>query len=142
VNISAKTEYACLAVVELAAHYGTGEPVRVNWIADQHGIPARFLVQILLQLKSGGIVASTRGAAGGYQLARDPAQITLAEVMDVIEGQRGVVTLSATTPTTASHVLLEVWNDIRRTERAMLDSTTLADLVERVHGETEQMYFI
>jgi Rrf2 family protein len=142
VNISAKTEYACLAVVELAAHYGTGEPVRVNWIADQHGIPARFLVQILLQLKSGGIVASTRGAAGGYQLARDPAQITLAEVMDVIEGQRGVVTLSATTPTTASHVLLEVWNEIHRTEREMLDNTTLADLVERVHGETEQMYFI
>ncbi len=141
-NISAKTEYACLAVVELAAHYGTGEPVRVSWIADQHGIPAPFLVQILLQLKSGGIVASTRGAAGGYQLARDPAQITLAEVMDGIEGQRGDVTLSATTPTTASHVLLEVWNEIRRTERAMLDNTTLADLVERVHGETEQMYFI
>ena len=66
----------------------SGEPVRVNWIAEQHGIPARFLVQILLQLKSSGIVASTRGAAGGYQLVRDPSQITLAEVMDVMEGQR------------------------------------------------------
>lgn len=141
-NISAKAEYACLAVVELAAQYGTGEPVRVNWIADQHGIPARFLVQILLQLKSGRIVASTRGAAGGYQLARDPAQITLAEVMDVIEGQRGVVTSSVATPTNASHVLMEVWNEVRRAERAMLETTTLADLVERVHGQTEQMYFI
>lgn len=141
-NISAKAEYACLAVVELAAQYGTGEPVRVNWIADQHGIPARFLVQILLQLKSGRIVASTRGAAGGYQLARDPAQITLAEVMDVIEGQRSVVTSSVTTPTNASHVLMEVWNEVRRAERAMLETTTLADLVERVHGQTEQMYFI
>ncbi len=141
-NISAKTEYACLAVVELAAHYGTGEPVRVNWIADQHGIPARFLVQILLQLKSRRIVVSTRGAAGGYQLARDPAHITLAEVLDAIEGQRSVVTSSVTTPTTASHVLLEVWTEIRRTERMMLENTTLADLVERVHGQTEQMYFI
>ena len=99
-NISAKTEYACLAVVELAAHYGSGEPVRVNWIAEQHGIPARFLVQILLQLKSGGIVASTRGAAGGYQLVRDPSQITLAEVMDVVEGQRSDVT-SRTSESTA-----------------------------------------
>lgn len=142
VNISAKTEYACLAVVELAAHFGTGEPVRVNWIAEQHGIPARFLVQILLQLKSSGIVASTRGAAGGYQLVRDPSQITLAEVMDVVEGQRNDMTSSTSASTAASQVLLHVWNEVRRVERSMLENTTLADLAERVQGETEQMYFI
>lgn len=141
-NISAKTEYACLAVVELAAQFSSGEPVRVHWIAEQHGIPARFLVQILLQLKRGGIVTSTRGAAGGYQLVRDPAQITLADVLDVVEGPPSEVTPSATTSTTASHVLLEVWNEVRRVERSMLETITLADLAERVQGETEQMYFI
>ena len=81
VNISAKTEYACLAILELASSYGTGEPVRIRTIADTHGIPSRFLVQILLQLKGAGLVSSTRGAAGGYRLAKAPNRITLAEVM-------------------------------------------------------------
>ncbi len=91
-NVSAKTEYACLAVLALAANYGTGEPVRVRMIAQMHGIPSRFLVQILLQLKGAGLVSSTRGAAGGYQLIKDPAKITLAEVMGVIEGAPSEIT--------------------------------------------------
>ena len=65
-KVSAKTDYACLAMLELAAHYGSKEPLRIRTIADEHGIPSRFLVQILLQLKGAGFVASTRGAAGGY----------------------------------------------------------------------------
>ncbi len=134
-NISAKTEYACLAVMELAAHYGSGEPVRVNWIADRHGIPARFLVQILLQLKGAGIVSSTRGAAGGYQLIRDPAEMSLADVMAVIEGQSAEVTPSATTHSSTSRVLLAVWNEVKRVECEMLEQVTLADLVERARGD-------
>ena len=62
-NISAKTEYACIAVLELALNYGSGDPVTIRAIAETHGIPSRFLVQILLQLKGTGIVGSTRGAA-------------------------------------------------------------------------------
>src|SRR5215467_8368810 len=91
-KVSAKTEYACLAMLELAAHYGSNEPVRIRTIADEHGIPSRFLVQILLQLKGAGFVASTRGAAGGYQLVKPPEEITLGEVMAVIEGQETEVT--------------------------------------------------
>jgi Rrf2 family protein len=87
VRISAKTEYACIAMLELAAAHGAGEPVRIRTIADAHGIPSRFLVQILLQLKGAGYVTSTRGAAGGYQLAMSPERITLGEVMNVIDGQ-------------------------------------------------------
>ncbi|MHB8971987.1 MAG: RrF2 family transcriptional regulator [Pirellulaceae bacterium] len=141
-NRSAKTEYACLAVIELAAHYGSGEPVRVNWIARQHGIPSRFLVQILLQLKGAGLVSSTRGVAGGYQLVKDPALLSLADVMAVIEGQNADVIPSASNHTSTSRVLLAVWNEVKRVEREILEQTTLADLVERVRGETEQMYFI
>ncbi len=88
-NRSAKTEYACLAVLELAAKYGAGEPVRVRAIADRQGIPSPFLVQILLQLKSAGVVESTRGSAGGYRLARDPATLSLGEVVAIIEGVTG-----------------------------------------------------
>ena len=85
-KVSAKTEYACMAMLELAARYGSSEPVRIRTIADEHGIPSRFLVQILLQLKGAGFVASTRGASGGYQLVKKPEDISLGEVMAVIEG--------------------------------------------------------
>jgi len=78
-KVSAKTEYACIAMLELAAHYGTGQPVRVRRIAERHEVPARFLVQILLQLKGAGLVASVRGAAGGYQLLKPPEQVTLGQ---------------------------------------------------------------
>src|SRR5262245_57823099 len=85
-KLSAKTEYACLAMLQLAEDYPSGEPIQIRRIADEHGIPSRFLVQILLQLKGASLVASTRGAAGGYRLARHPAKITLGEVVDVMDG--------------------------------------------------------
>ena len=80
-TISAKVEYACVAILELAARYDSDEPVRIRDIADAHGIPSRFLVQILLQLKGAGLVQSTRGATGGYALAKPPEAISLADVM-------------------------------------------------------------
>src|SRR3954452_13586856 len=73
-RVSAKAEYACIAMLELASSYGETQPVRVKTIADQHGIPQRFLVQILLQLKGAGYVTSIRGASGGYQLVRPPEE--------------------------------------------------------------------
>jgi len=76
-KISAKTEYACIAMIELAAQYGRGEPLRIRKIAERHHIPPRFLVQILLQLKGAGLGASTRGAAGGYHLLKSPEQVSL-----------------------------------------------------------------
>ena len=73
-------------MLELAASFGSGEPVRIGEIAETHGIPSRFLVQILLQLKGAGLVTSTRGAAGGYQLLKPPDEITLGAVMSFIDG--------------------------------------------------------
>ena len=73
-------------MLDLAAAAASSEPVRVRCIAEAHGIPARFLVQILLQLKGAGIVTSTRGAAGGYRLAKDPAELSVWDVMCVVEG--------------------------------------------------------
>ena len=94
-KISAKIEYACLAMLELAARYDAGEPVRNGQIAAAHDIPSRFLVQILLQLKSAGLVVSIRGAAGGYRLARRPEEVTLGEVMSVIGGPNLTLTIDA-----------------------------------------------
>jgi Rrf2 family protein len=141
-TISAKTEYACIAVMELAARFGSPEPVRIRQIADAHGIPSRFLVQILLQLKGAGLVTSTRGAAGGYQLLKDPAEITLADVMGVIEGQNHRVTSNLSEKTPASSALVSAWQEAANAEQDVLSSVTFADLVERVRGQNQEMYYI
>ena len=171
-NRSAKTEYACLAVLELAAKYGAGEPVRVRAIADRQGIPSPFLVQILLQLKSAGVVESTRGSAGGYRLARDPATLSLGEVVAIIEGvtgdrltgdrltselagtgERGEPSgaesgtaeaggLDTVGADAAKRVLREAWIEAEAARREALAGITFADLLERSRGRSEAMYYI
>jgi Rrf2 family protein len=142
-KVSAKTEYACLALLELAARYDSGEPVRIRAIAEEHGIPSRFLVQILLQLKGAGFVASTRGAAGGYQLIKPPEDITLGEVMAVIEGQDTALTSNvAGDPSATARALLHAWQEIAQVQHDMLHSITFGDLVARIARQTENMYYI
>jgi Rrf2 family protein len=142
VNLSAKVEYACIAVLELATQFGRGEPVRLRTIAEAHGIPAPFLVQIMLQLKAAGFVESTRGAAGGYQLARDPALITLAEIKEVIEGSAGGLSSNLADATSVTRVLLDAWQRIDDAEQELLAHVTFGQLVERLRGRTEKMYYI
>ncbi|MEQ8786251.1 MAG: Rrf2 family transcriptional regulator [Pirellulaceae bacterium] len=141
-SLSAKTEYACIALLELAVHFGSGEPVRIRQIADPHGIPSRFLVQILLQLKGAGLVSSTRGASGGYQLIRPPEQITLGEVMAVVEGGDDEPVSNTNADTAATRVLLDTWRRVAAKQREMLAHITFADLAQLVRGETENMYYI
>src|SRR5262245_10481176 len=85
-RLSAKAEYACLATIALARRGTDNAPVRVREIAEEHAIPERYLVQILLQLKAAGLVRSARGSSGGYQLARPAEQISLREVLRAIDG--------------------------------------------------------
>ena len=142
-NISAKTEYACIAVLELAARHQAGEPVRIRDIADTHSIPSRFLVQILLQLKSAGLVASSRGAAGGYRLAKDPDEITLHEVMSVVDSQSAApIKSSAERSTQSTRVLLASWRAVAAKEREMLEDITFADLVRQLQSRADPMYHI
>jgi Rrf2 family protein len=139
--ISAKLEYASVAVLELAARYESGEPVRIRDIADAHGIPSRFLVQILLQLKGAGLVQSTRGATGGYTLSRPADQISLAEVMTVIEGP-GTLHSNIPVQTPATRALLSIWSEVAATERTMLESTTFGQLAEQLRAGAEEMWHI
>ena len=141
-NVSAKTEYACIAVLELAAQHEAGEPVRIRDIAERHGIPSRFLVQILLQLKGSGLVVSTRGASGGYQLSRKPEDITLGEIVSVIEGPPESPPASASRKSAPSQVLASVWHDISRIEQDTMRRITLADLVKRLKVPAQDMYYI
>src|ERR1700685_1618515 len=130
-KLSAKTEYACIAMLELARRYDQGEPVRIRDIADEHGIPSRFLVQILLQLKGAGYVASTRGASGGYQLVKPPATISLGEVMNVNEGKENGQIHASTTKSPTARVLAGIWRDIGAREQDMLSSINFAALAEK-----------
>ena len=140
---SAKAEYACLAMLELAARYGDPRPLRLADIADRHGISPSFLVQILIQLTKAGLVASTRGASGGYQLAKPPADVTLADVFAVVEGTDPPAGKRprAAEGSPLARALDGVWNrvhrahqDFVRAQHAILKQTTLADLVEAGHG--------
>ncbi len=143
-RISAKTEYACIAMVELAANYPSREPVRVRRIAERHQVPPRFLVQILLQLKGAGLVGSVRGAAGGYHLVKPPEEISLGEVMEIIEGSPGENgwATNASPDSPAVKVLSAAWQQVEQAERRMLSSITLAELAQRVRAEDKQMYYI
>ena len=141
-NISAKTEYACIAVLELALHSDKGPPVQVRTIAEKHGIPSRFLVQILLQLKGAGLVASTRGIAGGYRLAKDPAQITLNDIWSTVEGRSLESAANATVASPAARTLLAAWRRIADVERELLETTTFADLAKELQEPAESMYHI
>jgi Rrf2 family protein len=143
-KISAKTEYACVAMLELASRYGSGEPVRIRKIAERHRVPPRFLVQILLQLKGAGLIASTRGAAGGYHLLKAPEEVSLGEVMEVIEGSAKTNghSSSASPDSPAVKALLTAWRQVDSVQRRMLGDITFAQLLERAREQDEQMYYI
>jgi Rrf2 family protein len=129
-KLSAKTEYACIAMVQLAKDYGNGDPLLIRRIAGEHGISARFMVQILLQLNRASLVASKRGTLGGYRLARQPAKITLAEVIEAMEGHKRPVTHAGKkTPLVRS--LLRICRELDEAQRNRLGEITLAHLVEQ-----------
>ena len=129
-------------MLELACQYADQKPVQLRSIAQRHGIPARFLVQILLQLKAAGLVNSTRGAAGGYRLARDPAQVTLRDVTQILDGQPATITSKAENATSISTTLIEMFNHFRSQQTKMLQTITLAELMQRADEDTNPMYYI
>ena len=132
-RVSAKAQYACIAVLELAANYQEPQLLQVKSIADAHGISPRFLVQILLQLKVHGLVRSIRGAAGGYQLARSPDTISLAEVINAIDDVAPALppALLALKPSTAVAALSSVFQEVDAKEREVLREVTIAELIRR-----------
>jgi len=130
-KISAKAEYACLAVLALARHGPGAPPLRIREISGAYGIPERYLVQILLQLKGAGLVTSTRGASGGYRLARAATDISLTEVLAAIDGPEAANRLTPATRRPTASVLDPIWESVRAAERAVLDHTTIAHLAEQ-----------
>ncbi len=140
-NLSAKTEYACLAALELAQQFDAQQPVQVRKIAEGHGIPSTFLVQILQDLKRAGLVTSTRGAAGGYRLSRSPEEVTLADVIEAVEGHAPAANCASDTSPLAP-VLLDVYQELSSARQKHFAGITLADLLARATVEAGPMWYI
>lgn len=140
-NLSAKTEYACLAMLELAQHYESDRPVQLRVITERHGIPSQFLVQILQELKKSGLVQSVRGASGGYRLTLAPQEISLADVIDAVEAS-DPPTGSAAGKSPLAPALLEICQELSAARRRYLESISLIELVERACSSQGPMWYI
>ena len=124
-NISVKGEYALQAIFDLASQR-PGEPVKIADIARRQKIPQKFLELILASLKQGGFVESRRGAEGGYLLARPADSLTIAEVLQYVEGSQhgqGRSGHKAKTP------FSDMWREVDRAIAAILDHTTFEDVL-------------
>jgi Rrf2 family protein len=129
-RVSARTDYAIRALIEMAA---SGEPITAPRISDAQAIPVRFLLNILADLRRAGLVRSQRGRSAGFVLARLPAAVTLAEIIRIIEGDLSRV--NQATPERiaypgAAEPLRDVWLAVRSSLSAVLGSVTLADLAQ------------
>jgi len=131
VRVSAKSDYAVRAAVELAAAHNSG-PVKGEQIAEAQDIPLRFLENILGDLRHHGLVESRRGIDGGYWLSRSPEEITIGEVMRAAEGPLASVRGERPDELSysgAAEPLKQVWVALRNNVRGILDNVTLADVI-------------
>ncbi|HYU59551.1 MAG TPA: Rrf2 family transcriptional regulator [Solirubrobacterales bacterium] len=129
-RVSAKSDYAVRAAIELAAA-GEG-PVKGDRISEAQDIPLRFLENILGELKHAGLVQSQRGQEGGYWLNRPPGEVTLADIIRAVDGP--LASVRGRRPDEVSYEgdaepLQRVWVALRANIREVLESVTLADLV-------------
>lgn len=132
-KLSKKTEYACLALIDLSESYG--EVLKSQDISIRRKIPKKYLEQILLLLKNSGYVESIRGATGGYKLIKEPSQITLAEIIRLIDGPLAPVGSVSKyfyeeTPIEQSKKMMRLLKNIRDYISDTMEKSTFADLVE------------
>ena len=128
-HIPAKVDYGIRALLTLAA---AGTPQTAEYLAGEQGLPPRFLGAILADLRRAGIVASQRGAEGGYRLARDPDVITIADVIRALDGPLAEVRgfrPEATSYDGAAEHLQQVWVAVRASLRTVLEKITLTDVI-------------
>src|SRR5438105_14560134 len=137
-KLSVKSDYAARAVLALARHFPTGVALRVEDVAAEQGVPANYLVQILIELKAQGIAKSIRGKEGGYLLARPPAEITLGDVLRAVHGQ--VFDTPALSDANCAPELRAAWQRLKTTVDAAADSITFQQILDDGSAK-EKMYY-
>jgi Rrf2 family protein len=144
-RISAKSEYAIKAVLDLAMR-GHRALVPIQAIAGRQRIPQRYLEQVLLALKRAGLVTSKRGSSGGYHLTRSPERITVGDVLRAVEGASAPFeALTGRRQPTDRHELGELWSEISDAVSSVVDRLTFGELATRAlerDGAARPMYHI
>jgi Rrf2 family protein len=138
-HLSTKSEYAIKALVCLALADGRG-PVAAREISEFGGIPAKFLEQVMHDLRQGGLVLSQRGKGGGYTLAADPSAVSFADVIDLVDGSHGGLGRMRNGDR-AEALVAPVWREVREATRAILRAATIAEAAARANHDTP-MYYI
>ena len=145
VSFSTKGEYGVRLMVQLARHFGAG-PASLAGVAAEEDLPRAYLEQLVVNLREAGLVVSTRGAHGGYELARPPATITMSEVLRALEGPIAPMICATDDPEHAvtcdrsSRCTVNVlWVRVRDAVTGALDSMTLADLVPPRHVGSDNL---
>lgn len=143
-ELSCKTKYALLALLELATCHQKQEPLQIRQIAEKQNISDRYLEQLLATLRRGGLVKSQRGAKGGYLLAQEPWKITLLDVVKCLEGSESINQDSPTTNTPEQAVVKEIWDEIDQHLKAQLAQYNLQNLSEQRNSkqQVDLMYYI
>ncbi len=136
-KISAKVDYACRVLAELARMHGSAGLAQIEHLARVEHVPSNFLAQILSELRNGGLITSRRGIAGGYALARPPDQISLYDIISVIEGE--LLGVSSKLEGRSARRMREVWADLRATIVEKTKSITLDQLRTK---SPDEMYYI
>ena len=131
-RVSAKVDYALRAMTELAVV--SPSLMTAEQLATAQKIPPKFLESILAQLRNGGLVASQRGAEGGYRLAKQAEEISIADVIRELEGP--IATVRGARPDELEYAgaasnLRDIWLELRSQMRGVLEQTTLADLISK-----------
>jgi len=139
VKLSVKSDYAARAVLGLARHWPDGGARRVEELAAEQGVPANYLVQILIELKANRIVKSQRGKDGGYQLARAPADISLGDLLRAIHGQ--VFDSPAISDPQCPSELRAAWKKLQKALENSADNITFQQLLDE-SANKEKMYYI
>lgn len=138
-KLSVKSDYAARAVLGLARHWPDGGARRVEELAAEQGVPANYLVQILIELKSNRIVKSQRGKEGGYLLARPPAEISFGDVLRAIHGS--VFDSPAISNGQCPPELRGAWKKLQKALENTADNITFQQLLEEAANK-EKMYYI
>lgn len=136
-KLSVKVDYACRVLAQLARSYGSDELAHIEDLAKAESVPANYLVQILSELRNGGLIISKRGKQGGYALARDPTTVTLFDILRLIEGD--VLDLNASGEGFSGSKVDAVWQGVRATLEEKCRECTLDQMV---NPNAEEMYYI
>jgi Rrf2 family protein len=136
---SVKSDYACRAVEALALHHPNTRPLRIDEIAQREAIPANYLVQILIELKTNGLIQSRRGKAGGYTLAKTPREITVGDVLRAVQGD--VLEMPMLAEARCPDEIKRAWRRIKTAAEGVADTITFEEICAEANGRSA-MYYI